>query len=321
MLGGYRPSAAIGNSCASIDARCACGRKAPMNAQEPSATAALIALDRGLGSLRRRPIAIDPFAELLVPHKYARFIVGAREHRHLFGAATVVLDSLFSGRSRHVQLRTRYIDDIVEERARAGVSQVVLLGAGLDARAYRLNNLERTVVFEVDHPASQAYKKERAAALIPRAKEVRSIPVDLERESFANRLAEAGHDRAAPTTFVWEGVVMYLSIEAIDQTIDRIAECSAPGSTLVMTYWERAADESLYVRAIKAILRSMSEPLKSALSQAEIAEKLTRAQFQVEADVDDVNLASKYAPGSPQAPTFERLLRATRNSPASSVRT
>ena len=93
----------------------------------------------------------------------------------------------------------------------AGAPQVVILGAGLDGRAWRMPELRDVTVFEVDHPDSQREKAARAAALLRVAREVRFVPVDFTRDRLDEPLAAAGHDPARPTTWIWEGVVMYLT--------------------------------------------------------------------------------------------------------------
>src|SRR5207253_10743350 len=118
----------------------------------------------------------------------------------------------------------------------AAASQLVILGAGLDGRAWRLSSLSNARVFEVDHPDTQAYKRERLGALKPAAKQVDFVPVDFEADSLEASLLRAGHDAAAPTAWVWEGVVMYLTPEAVRSTLKAIAARSAPGSTLIVNY-------------------------------------------------------------------------------------
>ena len=130
--------------------------------------------------------------------------------------------------------RTIAID---EARARRAASpQVVILGAGLDGRAWRMPELRDVTVFEVDHPDSQREKQARAAALPRIAREVRFVPVDFTHDRLDDALAAAGHDPARPTTWIWEGVVMYLERADIEATLRVIQRRSAPGSHLVVLY-------------------------------------------------------------------------------------
>ncbi len=129
--------------------------------------------------------------------------------------------------------RTVRIDDAIRE---AGAARLVNLGAGLDGRAWRMPELADTVVFEVDHPASQAAKRDRAAVLETRAREVRFVPVDFTRDDLDARLATAGHDAAVATTWVWEGVVPYLTRAEITATLSILRARSAARSHLVVAY-------------------------------------------------------------------------------------
>ena len=104
--------------------------------------------------------------------------------------------------------RTVAIDDAVRE---CDHPQVVVLGAGLDGRAWRMPELAGVDVYEVDHPASQDDKRARAGDLGEPAARLHWVPVDFEHDDLTGALDEAGHDPARPTTWVWEGVVAYLT--------------------------------------------------------------------------------------------------------------
>lgn len=125
------------------------------------------------------------------------------------------------------------IDDAVRAKANP---QLVILGAGLDARAYRLPELAEVDVYEVDHPASQRDKRDRINGLRPVAKSLTHVSVDFGRDPLGPALAMAGHDTTAPTTWIWEGVLHYLTKTDVNATLRVIDECSAPGSRLIVTY-------------------------------------------------------------------------------------
>jgi len=134
--------------------------------------------------------------------------------------------------------RTIAIDDAVREQP---APQVVLLGAGLDARAWRMPELADTVAFEVDHPASQADKRERLGARAPAAREVRFVATDFGEQRLDTALAAAGHDPATPTTWVWEGVIPYLAPAQVEATLGVVSARSPAGSRLVVQYQVRSA--------------------------------------------------------------------------------
>jgi methyltransferase (TIGR00027 family) len=190
--------------------------------------------------------------------------------------------------------RTVAIDDAIRASSAA---QLVNLGAGLDGRAWRLPELADTVVFEVDHPASQATKRQRAAALTPLAREVRFVPVDFSRDDLATSLAAAGHDPLTPTLWVWEGVVPYLTGTEIRATLDVLSRRSAAQSTLVIAYQSPSA-----ARFVGRLLFSLmrrgrgedvfeNEPQRSFLGPARMRTLLEAHGFSVVRDQDLVELA------------------------------
>ena len=123
-----------------------------------------------------------------------------------------------------IAARTRYAEDTLAAAVARGVGQVVVLGAGLDTYAYRTTLGDRLRIFEVDHPATQAWKRQRLAeAAIPVPASLTFAPVDFERESLAEGLAAAGFDPRQRTFFTWLGVVPYLAEEAARRTLGFIA--------------------------------------------------------------------------------------------------
>lgn len=134
--------------------------------------------------------------------------------------------------------RARFIEDLVAEQADHGVTQYVILGAGLDTFAQRRPEIaSRLRVFEVDQPGPQAWKRRRLIELgygIPDS--LRLVPVDFEANgSWSEQLASAGFDPGQPAVIVSTGVTMYLTEDATAATLRQIAEL-APGSTLAMTF-------------------------------------------------------------------------------------
>ncbi|WP_101829683.1 class I SAM-dependent methyltransferase [Frankia canadensis] len=148
--------------------------------------------------------------------------------------------------------RTVAIDDALREAlARpAPAVQLVILGAGLDGRVWRMPELAGAAVFEVDHPASQRDKRDRARHLAAAGRRPGAAPgdtsrsgtlptyvaVDFSRDDLAAALAAAGHRRALPTAWIWEGVVPYLTRAEVTRTLQVIADQSAPGSRLIVHY-------------------------------------------------------------------------------------
>jgi methyltransferase (TIGR00027 family) len=133
-----------------------------------------------------------------------------------------------------VLCRSRFTEDHLAACVRAGLTQYVILGAGLDSFAYRTESAVR--VFEVDHPGTQRWKHAHlgsAGITVPGT--VSFVAMDFERDSLSGRLAQAGFDPSRPALVSWLGVTMYLTGAAISQTLEEISGF-APGTQLITDY-------------------------------------------------------------------------------------
>ncbi len=233
------------------------------------------ALAHALGRVSRFS---DPTALALLPEDgrdwVQRALAGAPPRTARERVGRRVLDRL----SSVMIARTIAIDDIVRK---ASHRQLVILGAGLDGRAWRMTELQGTTVFEVDHPDTQREKRTRAASLAQVAREVRWVPVDFARDGLDAALAAAGHDPAIPTTWIWEGVVMYLTLRDIEATLAVIARRSARDSLLVVAY--HTPTPLLFL--VGLAVRRMGEPLRSRFKPGEMQELLRSYGIDVERDV------------------------------------
>lgn len=255
-------------------------------------------------------VASDPVASSLLPLPLTLLVraVGrpglARLVHHALGSASF-------GLSYGVPLRTAAIDAELRSEAASGCEQLVLLGAGLDARAFRLPELAECAVYELDHPATQAYKQRRVGSLEPLAKSVEFCSIDFERQSIGEVLGGAGFSTQRKSFWVWEGVTMYLTPGAIDATLDAVALYSAPGSTLCMTYV--TPERGLVRRAGLISARQIGEPILGSLSQAEVKDRLERRGFSVLSDTDANDWARRHWPDSRlRVRLWERLVVARR---------
>jgi methyltransferase (TIGR00027 family) len=175
----------------------------------------------------------------------------------------------FEGLVLPIQVRTHLIDLALIEFVEGGGRQILLLGAGFDARTVRLCGTALTV-FEVDHPATQAVKRARMPELEGRAG---FLPWDFEKQPAAElpaALAALGLDTSKPTMTIWEGVTMYLSAEAVDATVDAVRAFSAPGSPFVFTYVECAALAKHRSRLITRLIGARGEPLTLGFEPSEM---------------------------------------------------
>jgi methyltransferase (TIGR00027 family) len=134
-------------------------------------------------------------------------------------------------------VRERHIDEFLKTQIQAGTEQVVILGAGLDARAYRFDELKKIRVFEVDHPASQASKIDKVRRVLGQLPaHVTYVPIDFNIETLEQCLPQNGYDKSRKTLFIWQGVTQYLSPEAVDSTLAFITHHSPAGSSVIFDY-------------------------------------------------------------------------------------
>jgi methyltransferase (TIGR00027 family) len=153
--------------------------------------------------------------------------------------------------------RTVAIDDAIREHP---VEQLVILGAGLDTRAWRMDELSGSTVFEVDHPASQADKRDRLGDAAARARHVHFVAADFAQQGVGEQLGRARHREDLPTTWVWEGVVPYLSDAQVRATAAAIAARSARGSRLVVNYQAPSLKAGLGRMIGRAMMRVARTP-------------------------------------------------------------
>ena len=260
-----------------------------MREDTPSFTAAWVAGMRGLGNYlpERLRLVDDPYGIRFTP--WGERLKQPAAARRARATAGLWMRGPLRGFAVYMQLRTRVIDDDVADFVRAGGKQVVLLGAGFDCRAWRLQGLEGATVFEVDHPSTQARKRAVMGGDRPRARVV-FVPWDFEHEALSGlpaRLAREGHDPRAPTMTILEGVVMYLTAPALDATLSCIASYSSPGSPLAATYLDRRlvrSNETLRSRIRRAAVSLVGEPFRAAFDPPEWAELLRTHGFRIHRD-------------------------------------
>jgi methyltransferase (TIGR00027 family) len=208
-------------------------------ASSVGATATMVAAQRALSN--REGLIDDPFAEPLVRAVGLDFFT-----RALDGEIELEdVDPEFNMRraAEGMTVRTRWFDKLFTDAAAAGVRQAVILAAGLDARAYRLDWPDGTTVYELDQPEVIEFKTKTLAGLDAKPKADRlTIAIDL-RNDWPKALLEDGFDSTRPTAWIAEGLLIYLPPEAQDLLFDRINELSQPGSRVAT---EHIADMTMF---------------------------------------------------------------------------
>jgi methyltransferase (TIGR00027 family) len=272
----------------------------------PSLTALAVAVARGIGTA---PDQIDPVAAELVPPALGRALAWVGRP-HTPGVVRNALRVASLGLVDHVSLRRAAIDEALDGALGRGVSQLVVLGAGLDGRAWRLPSLHGVTVFEVDHPATQAGKQRRVAGRTPLCADVRFVA--FERDALAERLEACGHATGLATAWIWEGVTPYLHPPAIEATLAAVGARSAVGSRLLVSYavpelvpWDVPGLGTLTEAGFAAV----GEPLHGAMTTAALAARLAAHGFRVVENTSNRDWARRHAGSARMATLFsaERL--------------
>jgi methyltransferase (TIGR00027 family) len=177
---------------------------------------------------------------------------------------------------------------------------LVILGAGYDARAYRFD-LAGVNVFEVDHPATQADKLAKLQAIFGNVPEhVTYVPVDFNTQNLEARLLESGYDPRRKTLFIWQGVSMYLTADAVDATLAFVVNCSGAGSAIVFDYLYRSvldARQQGEIRGMRRYRFMTGEGLTFGIPKEKIEIFLMERGFRLVNDVDADDLKARYFTG------------------------
>jgi methyltransferase (TIGR00027 family) len=242
-----------------------------MEAGTPSRTAFRVALRRAVHQvLDRPPVLDDPLA---VPLLGARFTLDVGRETHSWARAF----------RAYMAVRSRFAEDQLAWAVAQGVAQYVLLGAGLDTFAYR-NPFPQLEVFEIDFPATQAWKRSLLAeAGIASPQTVRYVPLDFEHKALVEGLREGGLDFSRPAFFGWLGVAPYLTLEAFRSTLETIAQL--PRGTGVafdfalspetLGWRQRLASKALSARVARA-----GEPFRLFFTPESLEAELQRTGFE-----------------------------------------
>jgi methyltransferase (TIGR00027 family) len=241
----------------------------------------------------QRPLVFDdPFALPILPPE-------AREELQRTPAAS---RKPFSAAMRSFMVcRSRFAEDVLAAGIRDhGVTQALVLGAGLDTFALR-NPHPNLRVFEVDHPATQSWKREllsNSKLVVPHS--LSFVPVDFERDSLRQQLLHAGFDFTVPTATTWLGVVPYLTAEAFAATA-RVLGRLPTGSSLVFDYsLPREAlgpIEQLMLDSLAARVAQAGEPFQLFFTPEALAEELSHYELGVVEDFDSDGLNARYLAG------------------------
>lgn len=210
--------------------------KVEVNRKKPSKTAEAIAVVRMSESKKPEDerICYDPYAVRFISQEVLDFATHNPEKYKAFVARN---ERLVPGASNSIVVRVRFFDDIVKSSINDGLEQLVILGAGYETRAYRIEGLDKVKVFEIDHPATQSIKIEKITEIFGSLPDyVTYVPMDLELDKFRQQLLESGYNKSLKTLFIMEGLLMYLSLEIVDEILFFIVHNSGKGSAIIFDY-------------------------------------------------------------------------------------
>ena len=261
---------------------------------QPSRTALRVALRRAAHQLcDKKPLVFeDPLAVPILGPEFREELNRTPDaDRRPFSAA---LRAFMVVRARLAE------DTLARGAAEHGVRQYLVLGAGLDTFAYR-NPHAQVRVFEVDHPATQAWKRERLeAAGIAIPDNVTLVPVDFERQRLAEELLAAGFDAKVPTVTAWLGVAPYLTLEAFRDTTELLGSF-APGSAVVFDYSQPREAlppvEKLMLDSLSSRVALAGEPFRLFFTPDALERELKLAGLAVVEDLDGPALTKKLLDG------------------------
>ena len=200
--------------------------------------------------------------------------------------------------------RERHTDEYLRTRLHAGLEQLVILGAGYDARAYRFSELAgRVRVFEVDHPASQEAKLARLRKILGAVPEhVVYVPMDFAKQDLGSALLASGYDPGSRTLFIWQGVTQYLTPDVVDATLGFITSYSGEGSSVIFDYiYTSLLDGTAEHNEIAQMRESRwfkQEPLTFGLPEGSVRSFLERRGFTEVHDADAAFLHKTYFTGA-----------------------
>ena len=266
-----------------------------MRKNQSSLTAAGIAVARAVESDKPADerICYDPYARQFIP-AWMYHILG-------FFIKTGYTEWRGPGVNGFLVVRDRYIDDVLQDFLAEGLQQLVILGAGYDSRAYRFD-LAGVKTFEVDHPATQAGKLAKVRAVFKKVPEhVVYVSVDFNTQTLADRLLESGYGPGLKTLFIWQGVTMYLTPEAVDTTLAFVAQRSGPGSAIVFDYVYQAvlagAQQHSEISGMRRYRFMTGEGLTFGIPEGTVETFLRARGFQPVQDVSVEALKAAYFTG------------------------
>ena len=223
---------------------------------------------------QHEPTETRLFNDTFVKNFFSKYINSIMK----FGAIRKFMISMYNSTSIGLYglqvCRTKYIDEKLKEAIDNGVKQVVILGAGLDTRLYRMLDSDRVIGFEIDLPIIQNEKKNIMSECLGKLpNNINFIPIDFNTQTLDEVLEIKEFDFSKPIFFIWEGVTQYITQEAVENTLKFISKASY-GSALVFTYVLKSVidgtESKLGAEALTTLFKAGGEPWSFGLNPSEV---------------------------------------------------
>lgn len=255
--------------------------------EETSATAEEIAFHRVIESAKSEEerICNDPYAIHFIGPELLKFLEAIQCNYPEAKARMEAMNSLFPGTQNSIVARARYFDDYLKASLDEGIEQLVILGAGYDTRAYRIEGLkEKVKVFEVDYQSTQKVKMEKIIEIfgyLP--SHVRYVDADVGTEELFERLMENGYEQSKKTLFIMEGLIYYIPPEGVDNLLSFIVQNSGKGSKIIFDYFPQSViDGTCDLEVGKRIyqrVKQSGEPFKFGIKERTVEKFLKERGF------------------------------------------
>jgi methyltransferase (TIGR00027 family) len=271
-----------------------------MKKSQASRTAQAMSMFRALESARPANVRLfsDRFAPRFLSMPMRLAVCAAEKSPTVQDWLAKYIDHRWPGARSSGIARTAFIDSVLCEELASGIAQVVILGAGYDSRAYRIDAMKRVRVFEVDRAETQRLKQSRlAGALKALPDHVAFVDLDFLQQNLAEALGSRGFTPQRKAFFIWEGVTNYLSAETVDATFRFFGSCAA-GSVVAFTYVDQRLLDGSGVFSlglnVARLLEAASEPWKFGFYSEELPGYLHERGLQLTEDLGAVEYGARF---------------------------
>ena len=269
-----------------------------MDPAKASVTAAIMAFHRAVEMFRPEEARVfrDPLAHLFLPEEYAALF----KNPQALAAMAAESAQRFPGINGAVAARTRFIDDAVSQYVNSGLAQLVILGAGYDSRAYRIDGINRqTRVFELDQPLTQQIKIRKVEGILGKAPaHVTYVPIDLFTDDLNASLLRSGYDPSKRSLFIMEGLTFYLPEAVFDGILSAAAQNTDPRTGIVFDYLLPSVIDGTCDRTeVKNSwidLREYGEPYRLGLESGELKSFLAQRGLELIENVNAPDCKERY---------------------------